>query len=77
MKILGINFSYNKTLADRDNYYNLAIDCRALLNIWNQSWLSLAGKNPSIQIISCIETCICSMNGINFGQFCKGNEIFT
>ena len=43
-KILGINFSYNKTLANKENYYDLAIDCRALLNIWKQHWLSLAGK---------------------------------
>ena len=44
IKILGINFSYNKTLANKENYYDLAIDCRALLNIWKQCWLSLAGK---------------------------------
>ena len=44
IKILGINFSYNKTLANKENYYDLAIDCRALLNIWKQRWLSLAGK---------------------------------
>ena len=43
-KILGINFSYNKTLASKENYYDLAIDCRALLNIWKQCLLSLAGK---------------------------------
>ena len=44
MKILGINFSYSKGLANKENYYDLAIDCRALLNIWKQHWLSLAGK---------------------------------
>ena len=44
IKILGINFSYNKTLANKENYYDLAIDCRALLNIRKQHWLSLAGK---------------------------------
>ena len=44
IKILGINFSYNKTLANKENYYDLATDCRALLNIWKQHWLFLAGK---------------------------------
>ena len=44
IKILGINFSYNKRLANEENYYDLAIDCRALLNIWKQRWLSLPGK---------------------------------
>ena len=45
IKILGINFSYNKTLANKDNYYDLATDCRALVNIWKQHCrLSLTGK---------------------------------
>ena len=44
MKILRINFSYNKTLANKENYYDLAIDCCALLNIWKERWLYLAGR---------------------------------
>ena len=44
IKILGINFRYNKTTPNMENSYDLAIDRRALLNIWKQRWLSLAGK---------------------------------
>ena len=32
-KILGIRFSYNKALAEKENFYSLSLDCRALLNI--------------------------------------------
>ena len=44
IKILGICFSYDKDLVEKDNFYNLSLDCRTLLNIWKQRWLSLAGK---------------------------------
>ena len=44
IKVLGINFSYNETQANKENIYDLSIDCRALLNIWKQRWLSLAKK---------------------------------
>ena len=36
IKILGITFSYNKALADKENYYTLSLDCHTLLNIWKQ-----------------------------------------
>ena len=36
IKILGIHFSYNKVLAEKENFYSLSLDCRALLNIWKQ-----------------------------------------
>ena len=42
--LLGINFSYNKTLANKENYCDLAIDCHPLLNVWKQHWVSLARK---------------------------------
>ena len=44
IKILGICFSCDKALVEEDNFYNLSLDCRTLLNIWKQRWLSLAGK---------------------------------
>ena len=44
IKILGICFSYDKALVEKDNFYNLSLDCRTLLNIWKRRWLSLAGK---------------------------------
>ena len=44
IKILCITFSYNKALADKENFYTLSLDCRTLLNIWKERWLSLAGK---------------------------------
>ena len=43
-KILGTHFSYNKLLEKKMNFYKLVTDCRTLLNIWKQRWLSLAGK---------------------------------
>ena len=44
IKILGIHFSCNKALAEKENFRNLSLDCGTLLNIWKQSSLSLAGK---------------------------------
>ena len=44
IKILRIYFSYDKKLAEKDNFYSLTLGCRSLLNIWKQRWLSLAGK---------------------------------
>ena len=44
IKILGIHFSYNKALAEKENFYNLSLACCTLLNIRKQRWLSLAGK---------------------------------
>ena len=44
IKILGIFFSYDKRLVEKDNFYSLILDSRSLLNIWKQRWLSLAGK---------------------------------
>ena len=49
--VLGIHFSYNKALAEKENFYSLSLDCLALLNIWKQRWLSLAGK---IQVFKCL-----------------------
>ena len=44
IKILGICFSYDKALVEKDNFYNLSLDCHTLPNIWKKRWLSLAGK---------------------------------
>ena len=44
IKILGIFFSYDNRPGEKDNFHSLILDCRSLLNIWKQRWLSLAGK---------------------------------
>ena len=44
MKSLGAHFSYNKQLVVKMNLYQVTTDCRILLNICKQRWLSLAGK---------------------------------
>ena len=44
IKILGAYFSYNKQLVEKMNFSQVTTDCRILLNIWKQRWLSLAGK---------------------------------
>ena len=44
IKILGIYFSYDKQIANNKYFIKLIIGSRALLNIWNQPWLSLYGE---------------------------------
>ena len=44
IKISGLHFSYNKQLVENMNFNQVTTDCRILLNIWKQRWLSLAGK---------------------------------
>ena len=44
IKILGAHFSYNKQLVEKMNFNQVTTDCRILLKIWKQRWLSLAGK---------------------------------
>ena len=44
IKILGTHFSYNKLLEEKTNFYAIRTDCRAILNLWKQRFLSLAGK---------------------------------
>ena len=44
IKILSTYFSYDKQIATNKNFIRLIIDSRALLNLWNQWWLSLYGK---------------------------------
>ena len=44
IKILGTHFSDNKLLEKKMNFYSLVTDCRTILNIWKQIWLSLARK---------------------------------
>ena len=43
IKILGVTFTYNKALAQKENFYALSLDCRKLLNMLKQRWLSLSG----------------------------------
>ena len=49
IKILDTHFSYNKELEEKMNFYNLTMDCRNVLNLWKQKWLSLAGKIQSFK----------------------------
>ena len=51
IKILGTHFSYNKELEEKMNLYNLTMDCRNVLNLWKQRWLSLAGKIQSFKSV--------------------------
>ena len=48
IRILGICFSYDKALVEKDNFYNLSLDCRTLLNIWKQKVVILSRKNSDI-----------------------------
>ena len=50
VKILGVHFSYDKKLAAKENFCKPIIDGHTLLNVWNQCWLSLAGKIQSIKV---------------------------
>ena len=44
IKILTTHFGYKFLLEKKTNFYNLGTDCRTVLNIWKQIWLSLAGQ---------------------------------
>ena len=44
IKILGTHFSYNKLPEEKTNLYAIRTDYRAILNLWKQRFLSLAGK---------------------------------
>ena len=44
IKILGTHFSYNKLLEEKTNFYAIRTDCKSILNLWKQRFLSLAGK---------------------------------
>ena len=52
IKILGTHFCYNKELEEKMNVYNLTMDCRNVLNLWQQRWLSLARKIQSLSYSS-------------------------
>ena len=51
IKIVGTHFSYNKLLEKKMNFDNLVTDCRDLVNIWKQRWLSLEGKIPVFKFL--------------------------
>ena len=71
IKILGIYFSYDKKLAEKDNLYSLILDCRSLLNIWKQRWLSLAGKiQIFISLIASKSVYISTMTTVS-DNFCE------
>ena len=44
IKISGVHFGYDKKVAEKGNFCKPIIDGHALLNVWNQCWLSLTGK---------------------------------
>ena len=48
IKLLGVHFSYDKKLADKENFCKPIIDGRAL---WNQRWLSLAGRIQVFEVL--------------------------
>ena len=49
IKILGTHSSYNKELEEKMNFFNLTMDCRNVLNLWKQRWLSLVRKIQSFR----------------------------
>ena len=47
------------------NFYNLRTECRTILNLWKQRWLSLAGKIQTFKsLIASKPVCIATMKGI-------------
>ena len=44
IKIVEAHFSYNKQLVENNELYQVTTDCRTLLNICKQRWLSLVDK---------------------------------
>ena len=66
IKILGIFFSYDKRLVEKDNFYSLILDCRSLLNIWKQRMVVTCTKNSDFEITCGIKTRVCLYNDHNF-----------
>ena len=65
IKILGTHFSYDKILEKKTNFYNLRTECRTILNLWKQRWLSLAGKIQTFKsLIASKPVYIATMKGI-------------
>ena len=65
IKILGTHFSYDKILGKKMNFYNLRTECRTILNLWKQRWLSLAGKIQTFKsLIASKPVYIATMKGI-------------
>ena len=77
IKILGIHFSYNKAHAEKENFYNLSLDCRTLLNIWKQRWLSLAGKIHVFKSLVASKACICCRHDLSATKILRQSEIIT
>ena len=47
------------------NFYNLRTECRTILNLWKQRWLSLAGKIQTVKsLIASKPVYIATMKGI-------------
>ena len=47
------------------NFYNLRTECRTILNLWKQRWLSLAGKVQTFKsLITSKSVYIATMKGI-------------
>ena len=79
IKSLGVHFSYNRPLAEKENFYNLSLDCCTLLNIWKQRWLSLAEKiqvfkslvaSKSVYVATMISV---PQNSVTLCNLCTGN----
>ena len=49
LKFLVVTLVTTKSLKKKVNFYNLTTDCRNVLDLWKQRWLSLAGKIQSFK----------------------------
>ena len=44
IKILGIHFSYNKKLVQKESFTNTVTYCKRILGKWKQRWLTVLGR---------------------------------
>ena len=51
IKILGIYFSYDKKLAQKENFTKAVTSCKRILGKWKQRWLTVLGRIQVVKVL--------------------------
>ena len=51
IKILGIHFSYNKKLVQKENFTKTVTSCERILGKWKQRWLTVLGRIQVFKVL--------------------------
>ena len=52
IKILGIHFSYNKKLAQKENFTKTVTSCKRILGKWKQRWLTALRRVQVFKVLN-------------------------